>query len=457
MFGDSNPSGSFPAYHLWVTQVNVNRWVQLSDLSNEANDCTIVCGSRVIYNAQARFAGSPYHQNFNTPTGNLCHYKWIFPDDDKFLGATSFNKLHQPGNGAGDDLSIQREQIANTFLRALGVPWLNRHYVAVYVNGVRRGTLMEDAQTPDADLVKEHFPNDNDGWLYKMQPWFEFASSPSGYSMGFNNNSWCNLMPYTTTGGVKKTARYRYNFLVRRTPVSANDFTNVFSLVDAADSYGTANYVANMENLADMENWMRVFAANHAAGNWDAFGCQNAQNLYGYIGAKGTKYSLLMFDFNIVLGNSGSWGPGPGSFQRQRGKTQTPQHLQRTHLPPNVLARLAGTGQRTAQCRQQRSPASTPNTTHSWPTGSASRIPLRPSSPGSPRRVEHPLAIGRPKHLEFFCESRRRPEWQPRLCHRHGASQYQHHPGQWHRLPHHLDQRDRLSRSRCRSTRAATP
>src|SRR5438067_7019989 len=121
-------------------------------------------------------------------------------------------------------------------------------------------------------------------------------------------------MPYLTTGGAKKTARYRYNFLVRRTPVSANDFTNVFSLVDAASSYGTPGYAANMQNLADMENWMRVFAANHAAGNWDAYGCQNAQNLYGYIGTAGTKYSLLMFDFNIVIGNSGSWGPGQNLF-----------------------------------------------------------------------------------------------------------------------------------------------
>jgi hypothetical protein len=46
-----------------------------------------------------------------------------------------------------------------------------------------------------------------------------------------------------------------------------------------------------MENIANMENWMRVFAANHAAGNWDSFGAQNAQNLYGYIGTLGTKYS----------------------------------------------------------------------------------------------------------------------------------------------------------------------
>ena len=73
--------------------------------------------------------------------------------------------------------------------------------------------------------------------------------------------------------------------------------------------------VANMENLADMENWMRVFAANHAAGNWDSYGAQNGQNLYGYIGALGTKYSLLMFDFNIVLGQGAfSWGPGENLF-----------------------------------------------------------------------------------------------------------------------------------------------
>lgn len=310
LFGDGNPGGSFAVYHLWLTQANVNRWASLSDLSNEMNDGTLVVGNRVMYNMQGRFAGSPYHQGFNSPVGNLCHYKWVFNDDDAFLGATSFNKIHQPGNGAGDDASLQREQLANTFLRALGVPWLNRRFVAVYVNGNRRGTLMEDAQTPDSDVVKEHFPNDADGWLYKMQPWFEFGPAPQGNAIPFNNNAWCDLNSYTTTGGVKKMARYRYNYEVRRTPISANDFTNVFALVDAAYNGSSPTFVANLEGMANMENWMRVFAANHAAGNWDAFGCQNAQNLYGYIGAVGTKYSLLMFDFNIVLGNSGSWGPG---------------------------------------------------------------------------------------------------------------------------------------------------
>ena len=313
-FGDNHDGGSFGVYHLWITQTNINRWSALSDLSNEGNDCTFVNGNRVIYNMQARFAGSPYHQEFDTPVGNLCHYKFEFNDDDQFLGAKDFNKIHQPGNGPGDDASLQREQLAHTLLRALGVPWLNRRYIAVYANGQRRGQLMEDAQTPGGDVVKEHWPNDPDGFLYKMQPWFEMAPTPSGASMGFDNQSWCNLVPYLTTGGVKKVARYRFNFEIRRTPDSANNFTNVFSLIDAANATASPNYVANMENIADMENWMRVFAANHAAGNWDSFGAQNAQNLYGYIGATGTKYSLLMWDFNIVFGNSGSWGPGQNLF-----------------------------------------------------------------------------------------------------------------------------------------------
>ena len=121
-------------------------------------------------------------------------------------------------------------------------------------------------------------------------------------------------MPYTTTGGVLKTAHYRYNFEMRRTPDSDSDYTNVFSLINAANSAGTSTFVANMENIANMENWLRVFAANHAAGNWDSFGAQNAQNLYGYIGTQGTKYSLLMWDYNIVIGNSDSWSPGQDLF-----------------------------------------------------------------------------------------------------------------------------------------------
>ena len=102
-----------------------------------------------------------------------------------------------------------------------------------------------------------------------------------------------------------------------------------------------------MENVADMENWMRVFAANHAAGNWDSFGAQNGQNLYGYTGTLGTKYSLLMWDFNIVFGNQRFFmGTGAEFIRRQCADSYLRNIYNTPVFLPDVLACAAGTGQR---------------------------------------------------------------------------------------------------------------
>jgi Lamin Tail Domain/Immunoglobulin domain len=68
--------------------------------------------------------------------------------------------------------------------------------------------------------------------------------------------------------------------------------------------------VQSLESQANMEEWMRTFAANHAAGNIDSFGTLISQNMYGYAGANGTKYTLMPWDLNIDLGGPESWSPG---------------------------------------------------------------------------------------------------------------------------------------------------
>ena len=321
MFGDSNPASSFGAYHLWLTQTNIDRWVALPVLSNEAMDGTLVCGNRIIYNMSGRYAGSPYHEGFTSPIGVPCHYNWDMPKDDLFLGSSSFNKIHWVGNDIQDDSAslnvndgtLQREQAANTFLRGLGIPWVNRRYIAVYVNGHRRGELMEDALRPSASVPDEYFPNDNGGLLYKFQPWFEFAPLPSGNDLSFINASWGFFMPEKTTGGAYKTAAYRWWYEMRSTPDSLSDYTNLFALIDAGSAYTNSNYVSLMESQANMENWMRLMAASHAAGNWDCWGVQNGQNIYGYV-SPNVPWTLFMFDFSIVLGNRIGWSPGQNLF-----------------------------------------------------------------------------------------------------------------------------------------------
>ncbi len=315
-FGDPAPASSFGVYRLWLTQAAVNTWINRPVLSNERIDGTFVCGNyRVIYNMGTKYAGSPYHQGFSSPVTSACHYSMEMPKDDLFLGTDNFNKIHAPGNGPFDDDTIQREQTSYWMARQIGLPWNYRRYVAFYCNGNRKGSLMEDTQTPGADVIDEWFPNDADGNLYKLQPWFEFDDGNTG-SVNFSNNSWCTLNDYTNTGGMKKLARYRWNYLTRAAHNTANDYTNVFELIDAANSFNSAPYTANLEAIADMEEWLRIFAVEHAVGNWDSFGNRNSQNMYGYKPEAG-KWTLFIWDYNIVLGNSGSDGPGALLFQYQ--------------------------------------------------------------------------------------------------------------------------------------------
>ena len=92
----------FATYHLWITKGQADQWTSLRALSNERHELTFVYGnSRVIYNVRGKFAGSPYHQGFGSPIDNNCHYSLEMPGDDALLGATSFNKIHAPGNGPG--------------------------------------------------------------------------------------------------------------------------------------------------------------------------------------------------------------------------------------------------------------------------------------------------------------------------------------------------------------------
>lgn len=303
-FGDPNPTNLFGTYHMWLTQTNVTRWKTLPTMSNEDIDGTLVYNNRVIYNMGGRYSGSPWHQNYDGPAGNkACHFVWSMPKDDRLLGATSFNKLHWPGNdiqydsntSINNDATLQREQAAYMFLRGIGAPWMYRRFVAVYVNGVRRGKLYEDALRPTGGTVQDqYFPDDTGGQFYKLQRWYEGTSTAL--------ISECLLQKYVTTGGAWKPARFRPVWALKETGGSLSDFTNVYALVTAANAYSQSNYTDLLENVVDMENWMRVSAANHAAGDWDCFGSNSGQNADAWVSAQ-HRWTLYTIDFSICLDN----------------------------------------------------------------------------------------------------------------------------------------------------------
>ncbi len=317
-FGDPVISSGFGTYRMWMTAGNLATWGNRPALSNERIQCSFVYGNfRAIHFAAVKWAGSPYHQFGGDPT-TTGHYSFDIPSDDLFLGTDNLNKVHAPGNGPFDDTTIQREQTAYWFARQLGLTWNYRRAINMYFNGIRPGganQLMEDTETPGNSVVDSRFSDDNEGNLYKLQPWFE-VDDGSARSLGFANQRWCTLTKFTTPSNgvpVHKLAAYRNNFLSRAVKGSANEYGDVFSLIDAAETPQGPSHTANMEAIADMEQWMRTFAVHHSVGDWDHFGSQNSQNMYGYKPVNG-RWQLLIWDMNIVLGNSGSWAAGQNLF-----------------------------------------------------------------------------------------------------------------------------------------------
>lgn len=302
-FGESVPAGSFGTYRLWVTQTNVTRWSTREKNSNHALDGTFVYGNfRVIYNVGTLYSGSPWHApGYNSPVGNICDYEVNCPPDDQLLGTEDL-ALATIGN-LNNDPTYQAEQTAFWIGRKLGAPYLHRRYVRVFFNGQLRGALYEDSQQPSRDVVTQFFPDDDAGSLHKIEDWFEFNDTGDG----FYGNVDATLQDFTTSGGAKKTARYRWTWRPRAVRESANDFTNLFRLVDAMNAPQPEPYRARVADLVDVDGWMRVLAVERIVGNWDSYGYSRGKNMFAYK-PDDSGWVLLPWDIDFVM-NMGGNGP----------------------------------------------------------------------------------------------------------------------------------------------------
>ncbi|HXJ59613.1 MAG TPA: lamin tail domain-containing protein [Verrucomicrobiae bacterium] len=303
-FGGAVPANSFGTYRFWITQQSITNWAAREVLSNEPIPGTFIYGNqRVIYDAGARYSGSPAHQDQAapdfSPTGTPNHYTIDVPGDDLVLGTDNLNKIHGSGNNHHDDNTLVREVTAYWIGRQLGLPENYKRYMIMFINGARRGSLMEDTQVPNGDVIDGLFADDPEGDLYKLSIWYEFG--PPARVLSANGLAGCTLNNYTTTGGVKKRARYRWNWQGRAVHGTANDYTSVYALIDAANTPATGPFAQNFDGLVDTEQWMQTFALEHAVGNWDSFGYRNEQNMFAYKPERG-RWQLLIWDINIIFG-----------------------------------------------------------------------------------------------------------------------------------------------------------
>jgi hypothetical protein len=317
-FGEVQPFGSFPTYRIWMTAATLNTWTTRHKLNNTPLDVTFVLNNtRAIYNAQALYAGSPYiAPGYNGPLVNRCGYTLAFPSDDRFLGGTDL-VLDWPGGHGNEPTAIQ-EQMAYWLADKMNIPFSHRHFIRLHVNGVTeasRGTIYEAVMQPASEFVSEWSFDDADGDFYKIDRGFEFDDAGTRLA-----DPMPTLQPFLTTSvttglSEKKRARYRWTFM-KRSFDSANDYTNIFALVDAVNGAAYDPYTSQTEGLADTEQWMRIFAFEHTINNFDSYGHNIGKNVYAYKPENG-RWQLYAFDLDwlmLVSQNSSSYGVTAGLF-----------------------------------------------------------------------------------------------------------------------------------------------
>lgn len=306
-WGEATVAGSIGTYRLWVTTANINTWTAREKNANDPLDATFVYGnSRVIYNVNTLYSGSPFHApNYNGPAGSFaCDYEINFKPDERFLGSESFVLSAYDvvsGNFFFNDDSAQVDLTGTWIARKLGQPYNYRRHVHVFLNGLRRGTIYDDAQQPNGELLEEYFPDDEAGQLRKIESWFEFADD--GLTQG---SVYATLARFNQSSGDIDHKRYRWNWRPRATD-NPDDWAPLTSLIAAVNYTGTSNYEAQVRSWMDVPNFLRPIITHHICGNWDSYAYERGKNMYGYKPDQ-AGWRLLMWDIELALGAGGN-GP----------------------------------------------------------------------------------------------------------------------------------------------------
>lgn len=306
-WGETVYAGSIGTYRLWLTASNITFWTSRERNANDPLDATFVYGnSRVCYNVDTMYSGSPFHTPaYNGPLNAIAtDYEINFHPGDLFLGSepfvlTAFDVAD--GNFFFNDDSAQVDLTGTWVARKLGQQYNYRRHVHVVMNGVHRGTIYDDTQQPNGDMLEEYYPDDSGRQLRKIESWFEFADN--GSDLG---SVYATLTRVSKSAGEVDSKVYRWNWRPRATD-EPNDWSAFTNLVVAVNDFTSPNYEARVRNWMDVRNFLRPIVAHHVCGSWDSYAYGRGKNMYAFC-SDDRPWRLLMWDIEISLGAGGD-GP----------------------------------------------------------------------------------------------------------------------------------------------------
>jgi len=285
----------FATYRLWISEDVMDAFRSRTNLSNQLMDCTFVYNdTEVFYNCGLRHRGSPWLRSGSgeRPTpGDRNGFRIEFNPDERFGFREEINLDGTEGGGRGP----LQERAAYFMYRHMGLQYSTQEYVRPIINGTTRN-VYEDVQKIDGDYIEKWFPNDSDGYIHKVDDYFEYNAAGTDHrnlDEGLIYDASHPLIPET----------YRWGF-EKRSHRENDTWDHLFDFAVAMNtSSGHPRYEQIIESVIHPEHFAAVLAIRHAVGDWDSYGYNRGKNNLFYYAPNEDKWYLLPWDIDFAFGS----------------------------------------------------------------------------------------------------------------------------------------------------------
>ena len=280
----------------------------------------------VLDDVGIRMKGNTSRTDFMNEDGsfyNLIHYKVsfdAFAPDRKFLG---MKKLDMKWNRNYDATQIKQAYSYKMFESA-GVltPKSTLSPFTLTTTSLPGGGsstvelgIYELIEAVDKTFIKRRFSSTEEGGnLYKCT-WGVYNGEWTGSDLRSSGAVTKNGSTYVATAngriGIEVPDSGLYPNYKLKTNESAADFSDLATLIGVLNSttdYGNATVLGQIENLIDVDNFLRYEAVSYLLGDPDDTR-NNYNNYYIYFTASSHKAYFIPFDFDRCLGIVKDWNP----------------------------------------------------------------------------------------------------------------------------------------------------
>jgi spore coat protein CotH len=221
-------------------------------------------GFRLRGNTSRTAAKKSFKVSFNT-----------FIKGQKFFGLEKLNL-----NGEHNDPSISRSKVFWETAGRLRIPAARANHIELYINGDYYGVYI-NVEHMDENFLKSRFEN-NWGNYYKCLYPADLAY------LGSNANN------YKLVSGNRRVYDLKTN-------TSLDDYTDLKDFITALSAGSGATYQYNLERVFNVNGFLRSYAFDVLAGNWDNY-AGNMNNYYLYHDIQTDKMNYLPYDVDNTYG-----------------------------------------------------------------------------------------------------------------------------------------------------------